>query len=802
MTVDWEKVYKEFSENNPEISFEDIDLWELDYSGRKRNLLDYLKDGIQLNATISLVNNLPQLYTKFPFDDLYDYQKLYLTPEIERFIIQYLLRGKSTGAPKLYLKKEDIEFRAEDNYIYRHLKREIERNAKFDYKENEQGISVTVRYPYGSITYETLPHNVEELDSILESVESYHYDFPEYDIQALHSNDLPKDELPITKGAKLKSVFKNGIPTNVILDKTICGIGATYLEIETKRNSIIIEPNVPVIIGKERDHPQIIGVYGEDINDQELREQIAERIESKKYIKILTTPDSFPRVTTALKSLRIPYRTDYFLLFDECDKIIEDIDFRRKISLPIDEFFLFKNKAMVSATPIIIDEPRFKEQDFSIIKIKPDFKYAKKIELKPTNNINLMLKRTIETLTTHEENLKLCIFFNYVKGITDIIDYLKIPIKDASIYCSEKACKELKKEGWEKNVYSNLQYEDKTVNLTTKYNFFTSRYHSAVDINLDCKPIVIMLSTVYKSIPNETPFTLIEPATEAIQIAGRFRNGISRLIHIANTNPEIEWKSKEDLKTFLDEQHNGYLKMRELEKTLSTDGEKYIIRQGIIKTDYYQQGFVNNNNEKNYFRYNNAYLDERLKMIYSNPTMLNKAYSESGAFQLYSESTYCAYSEQELSEIKSKNTSKAKKVKILYEIYTRLTSFKKFYYQEIVEELKKDFSLYLDAFNSIGYQRVKELGFTDSKIKTEIKAFQLKKQLTTNEIRQDVYDIFKEGEKYTIASINNELERIFNKHNIDLGRRIKAADIEHYFEIKECRTGGVRWYELLTKQID
>ena len=38
------------------------------------------------------------------------------------------------------------------------------------------------------------------------------------------------------------------IPTNTILYKKLTGLGATYGEIKAKRNSIIIEPNVPVII--------------------------------------------------------------------------------------------------------------------------------------------------------------------------------------------------------------------------------------------------------------------------------------------------------------------------------------------------------------------------------------------------------------------------------------------------------------------------------------------------------------------------------------------------------------------------
>ncbi len=40
------------------------------------------------------------------------------------------------------------------------------------------------------------------------------------------------------------------IPTNTILYKKLTGLGATYGELKSKRNSIIVEPNRPVISGK------------------------------------------------------------------------------------------------------------------------------------------------------------------------------------------------------------------------------------------------------------------------------------------------------------------------------------------------------------------------------------------------------------------------------------------------------------------------------------------------------------------------------------------------------------------------
>ena len=59
-------------------------------------------------------------------------------------------------------------------------------------------------------------------------------------ILELHNNEWLSDALR-------RGGYGEYIPTNVILDKTLTGVGATYCEIHSKRNSIIIEPNVPVI---------------------------------------------------------------------------------------------------------------------------------------------------------------------------------------------------------------------------------------------------------------------------------------------------------------------------------------------------------------------------------------------------------------------------------------------------------------------------------------------------------------------------------------------------------------------------
>ena len=84
--------------------------------------------------------------------------------------------------------------------------------------------------------------------------------------------------IEIKRGQVLSDILPNKeIPTNTILNKTLTGCGATYGEIvHAKRHSIIIEPNVPVILGKKAEHPFLFAVY-EGITKEDVKAYLEER---------------------------------------------------------------------------------------------------------------------------------------------------------------------------------------------------------------------------------------------------------------------------------------------------------------------------------------------------------------------------------------------------------------------------------------------------------------------------------------------------------------------------------------------
>ena len=723
---------------------------------RNRNfILQFVREGIPLDGKIKFIDDRPTFEIAFDEDKGIKPLFLWLSPKVEQFLLKYLFTGDIGRFPD-YFKNDDLpEPREDKEYISKHLKREIER-SEYVCEEEEQdginGIRIISRYPYGSIDYGFMSYSWDDLTAKLENIPAYVYDYEQEDIPELHSSDLPIEYVDLEKGKKLDSVFKE-IPSNIILDKTICGCGATWLEIHSKRNSIIIEPNVPVIIGKEQQHKNIIGVYGDKITEKE----IAGKIKAQTgYVKIMTTPDSYFKVKKALKFLKASPYKDYFILLDECEKIVSDVDYRQNITLPIDDFFLYEGKAMVSATPIIIDDPRFVKYGFKIIKVRPAFDYKQLLELKPTNNVSAMVKRTVGKL---DPDVPICFFYNSIKGIEDLISVMKIGA-DANIYCSTNAAKELKKDGY-KNVYDNVTDKDGKSTLV-KYNFFTSRFYSAVDIELDYKPVVIMITQAYKTFGGKTPYTFIDPETEAVQIAGRFRNGVKRLIHITDTNPNTTYQTKDALSKFFAEEHSYFLKLLELKRQAVDDGQKHLIKQAIERVDYFKDGFVSQQGAINYFRYNNAYIDERLKMLYSSPARLNKAYRRCGAFTVLSEAEYAIYTEEDRKILMNKKGPKAKQIELLNDILKKSIASSNFYDLAFIDELKKQYALYVEAIGLLGFNKVKQLGFADSAVRTAVKAEKFDKQIKDPIVIEDVYQTFEPESSYPTVEVNDYLKEIFD----------------------------------------
>lgn len=575
------------------------------------------------------------------------------------------------------------------------------------------------------------------------------------------------------------------IPTNTILYKTLTGLGATYGELKADRNSIIIEPNVPVIVGKCNDpkhkEDNLFGVY-EGVYTEDVIKYLEKSAD--KRTKILTTPESFQKVKDAFELMDMDIYGTCFLLFDECHKIVKDADYRSDITLPFDDFFLFNEKALVSATPISFSDPRFEMQKFQIIRIEPAFEYKLPVSLIHTNNVLEQLKRTLDKLDATD----ICLFVNSTDMIYSFIKQLDIE-NESTVFCAKKSVEKLK------NKKFKHAFEQWSKSRMKKYNFFTSRFYNALDIELKIKPTVIMISDVYFS-----EYSMIDPHTDAIQAIGRFRNGVNRVCHIFNTNPNLPVRTEEEIGIYLQANKEVYDKIKTF-YDCATSEEARNAYHGILKVLPFNQ-MLNKDGKENFFAIDN-YVDEALlKSSYNAQEKLIASYRSNRLFDLDVESAYFPFGDFERLKKESKYASLKDKRK---EVVRQLELLKGDDETEMIrnykEDLRKADSFIYEAYEEIGKEMIESLDYSVKRIKEAMILKQHREKTEGTEFIQLIKNSFKVGQKYTKKYIKEELTRIYALTGVTPQKTITGQSIKEFFYVKEINTGGSRKFLLVESKI-
>lgn len=598
----------------------------------------------------------------------------------------------------------------------------------------------------------------------------------------------------------LKRKYGNrNIPSNVILAKTLTGIGATHTELYAHRHSIIIEPNVPVITDKAKSNSDWLTVYSATTVPQIKKYLKNAEI---KYKKILTTPEGFKKIRSAAGDSYKQMQDTYFCLFDECEKLTQDCDYRASITQPVYDFFEFKQKAFVSATPLEVKHPKFDEQGFKKIKIVPQFDYKKNLHLIVTNSYEKTVREELDRL---QDSPCVCIFLNSVTGINQLVHSLGI-MDESYIFCSDEGVTTLKEVGFD-NAHSEICYP------LRKYNLFTSRFYSALDINLNIKPDVLMLTNL-----NQAHYTMIDPTTEAIQIQGRFRTKFTdgqtynSLTHITNTR-DLEALSNEDTDKLIEEYMITYQNLVERYEAATNSVRKKGLKQQLksICEDY----LLDERGNIDYFGIDNKYNEERVKRCYISGNKLRSAYSDTNFFNIAYEERKEAVGQDDVFRLKH-GMGKVAQVQHLIGLLKKLNDAKGLNDRDkelVINELGKTFDFaetVIEAYNVLGYMLLeiittlpymnptkKENGETSRMSKKDIRKIiesAVKDKKNDNrrfsiEVLQDVDAAFAPyiGQKIPKEETKVIIENIYKKHYIlhnetGISAKLNQETIKEYYE--------------------
>ena len=578
------------------------------------------------------------------------------------------------------------------------------------------------------------------------------------------------------------------IETNTILNKTITGIGATYSEIKAPRHSIIIEPTKPVIYGKTHDpkhkEDNLKGVC-QGVYQDEIADYIETSLSQGKWIKILTTPESFSKVQDAFEGLDIDICFDgYFLLIDECQKMVKDCDYRSDITLPMDLFFKCKNKAIVSATtPKRLADARFK--DFQYIKLIPDFDYRKDLQLYSTNNVLQRTRELLESLVSEERPVFL--FVNSTDMILSLMKQLKV-MDESAVFCSEKSVDKLKSFKF-RNTYEEWKEE-----RMARYNWMTSRFYSALDIELHKAPNVVILTDCYTA-----EYTMIDPYMDAVQIVGRFRNGVNNIYHISNFDDRIPVKSLDEIKESVRSMKEVYLCLGTLARSTSTSIQREAFQDAQAIVPYTQ--FFNDKGKADPYKVDN-YIDENtVKVLYNNSDRLLNAYQECGYYNVVHVPKYYKFGDFERLKIESKATSiREKRKEIVVQLEQLGTCDTELECQYKCDLAFAD-SLIVEAYDLLGKKEIERLNYSVTKIREAVilKKHQVKAHAT--DAIQLINTFFYPQQWYSAKTIKEKIKEIFAELNIPTTKAVTSHTINEYFVAREQkkRVGG-RGYFLISSR--
>ncbi len=586
----------------------------------------------------------------------------------------------------------------------------------------------------------------------------------------------------LPKGKYLGDIM-SFLPANRIIYKYLTGCGATHLEIFCNRWSIIVEQYIPVILGKQWmeivdkvtglpkivKNTEVLAVY-----EKTSKDDIVDFLSVKrdKY-KLVTTPEGMVKIMNACAELNINPFTKFFLLVDECEKLIQDANFREDITVVMDYFFQFKKRSFISATPIAPSDPRFSDKGFANYYIVPEEVETRDIDLYGTNNI----ASTIKSYFNSHKNNNYLIFINSTERIASIIKFLKIE-HDSQVFCAKESSDILRINGIANTAI--LWHKDKF----KKYNFFTSRFFTAFDLKVDCKPNVLIISDVKK-----VAHSALDPETDIIQIAGRARNGINHLAHI--TNWELrKTQTPIEIRAYINGLAEGFRMIEQLRDQCNNNNNTgtFDVLNEALKACKYNNYLNKRTGEKCPYLIDNEIHSNRVTSVYSSWDNIFAGYLKTDRFKVNYYVSNFNLSDGKLEHLKQ-GVSKRETLKAITEIFATYFEQAREEYRispnyALTELIKTHQSLY-KYFKVVGIDRIRELNYNVKKIEKEYNLKEIENSDSFYGLTYTFLLIFKKDKCYTGAKLISIMTRYFSKYKIRL--RPSVEQLRKWFNIPERR---------------
>lgn len=567
-----------------------------------------------------------------------------------------------------------------------------------------------------------------------------------------------------------------------IVNKGITGCGATTLAIEDAHKTIICSPRINLIKNKSRQHKGTLAVYG-DVRNVEIEDYLR----NSPKPKLLATYDSIPRLSNIIKD-----KSDWRVVVDEYQYILIDSGFKSETEmLLLEELKKYPYVTYLSATPIadkyMLQMDWFKDLPYTILEWNNvEKRFVNRVQSKnPINNAVEIVRNYqrgiyASTLVNGErvESKECVIFLNSVTNIVNIIKQTGLQSDEVNIIVAFTDENEfiVKKLGKDKQ---GIAYEIGSIPLKgephKKFTFCTSTAFAGCDFYSTCASTFVVSD-------NKKANTSIDIATELAQIAGRqrlecnpFRNTITFIYNV-----DVGESKESSYKAALNEKWQKSVKNANYKNSVTDEDLKEdLIKEtnDSQKLNKYSMSYVWYDSVNQRFSVNRmAYLNDNFsydvqKENYLDGISVRKQLEDSG-FNVNGNEVHSDYEEQLECIIKKEGFSD--RMKRYCEYRKNKENCQYFIADAIMERQYEDLKLYYD---SLGYERIKALGYKESNLKNEM----MSKQATYH-LYKEFRTIFPVGTRLLTDIIKLKMEEVYARYGIR--QKGVASHLEKKFGIK------------------
>ena len=224
---------------------------------------------------------------------------------------------------------------------------------------------------------------------------------------------------------------------------------------------------------------------------------------------------------------------------------------------------------------------------------------------------------------------KFVFFINSIGLIHNVIRHFDIK-DDSRIFCSEDSFSKVKDLGYSDYRATIIQIDDNISDLA-RYNFFTSRFFSAVDIELKDNSVAVVIVT-----DNYTaPYTVIDPFTHAKQIIGRFRQGTWVNLHITNFRDDLEFKTRDYMIAYNEGSYSGFKALHTLYRNQENEVMKEALKRDLKQLRFFDYLYEYDGKLMiNRGMIDNEIEGEKVRQLFSSGLLLENAYRNDAFYNI------------------------------------------------------------------------------------------------------------------------------------------------------------------------